>query len=612
MGRLRHSQDGASAVMLAFSLFLLIGASAIAVDIAAIWLDRSVDQKVTDSAAAAAVIAAIEDGPQEACEAALTYVAVNSDEIGAIDTTPCSTGPDAFATSCVPGSVDELTVTSGRFDITVTHPVADADPLMTSGIIGGTPQPLHLDDGTECERFAVEMQSTRDSLFAQVLGFNAGTTTVHTVATATEGDNEPPINLLVLDRHGCEAIKVRGGGGIIVEAVADTDSSGNPIGVAQGIAAADSDGSAGCSTAGVIAVEGTTSTLQADGPQNCGYGLGSTYNVSGFTAEEGCGLVQTYAPGTPGCAGGGANLPACSPGGGGSNPPDPVATRLNKPYTREKVDHRWNCYDDYDWSLGAPTGVSWATAALTAANEQDIEDCEEYDGTNDYIYQLIDAIGDVGDTPSASYGPWTYWQADNGWPCTLNPGIPYTWTGNMVIDCADFAVKDNVTINGSVVFNGNVAVTSGTGNFRVNKTVADPGFVFFRDGTLVKDAKAKLTFNYTMVYMSKTSQVTLSGGTGSLTWVAPDTGLDSQFDDLALWSDSTLDHNWAGQSGLVMEGVFFMPMAKAFYSGSSSQNQTDAQWIADKLEAAGNAVLRVTPAIGRSVSFEGVRTVLIR
>jgi hypothetical protein len=157
-----------------------------------------------------------------------------------------------------------------------------------------------------------------------------------------------------------------------------------------------------------------------------------------------------------------------------------------------------------------------------------------------------------------------------------------------------------------------VAVTSGTGNFRVNNTVADPGFIFFRNGTLVKDAQAKLTFNYSMVYMSKTSRVSLSGGTGSLTWIAPDTGLDSQFDDLALWSDSTLDHNWAGQSGLVMEGVFFMPMAKAFYSGSSSQNQTDAQWIADKLEAAGNAVLRVTPAIGRSVSFEGVRTVLIR
>jgi hypothetical protein len=61
-----------------------------------------------------------------------------------------------------------------------------------------------------------------------------------------------------------------------------------------------------------------------------------------------------------------------------------------------------------------------------------------------------------------------------------------------------------------------------------------------------------------------------------------------------------------------MEGVFFMPRATAEYRGGSSQQNTKAQWIADKLSAVGNSALVVAPADGRSVSFEGTGTTLIR
>jgi hypothetical protein len=62
-----------------------------------------------------------------------------------------------------------------------------------------------------------------------------------------------------------------------------------------------------------------------------------------------------------------------------------------------------------------------------------------------------------------------------------------------------------------------------------------------------------------------------------------------------------------------MEGVFFSPQATADYSGTADQNQTKAQWIADKLIARGQGVLVVQPEFGRAVEFPvAPQTTLIR
>jgi hypothetical protein len=143
----------------------------------------------------------------------------------------------------------------------------------------------------------VAMTATRDSLFAQLLGFDQGRTSVHTVATATTGENGPPINLLVLDRTGCQTIHVQGNGGIIVDAVVAEDDSGTPIGLVEGIAASDSDGSAGCTSDGVIDVDGSGSLLRADGPEGCASESG-THNDGGYTA----GWSRPTPQGLPGVA----------------------------------------------------------------------------------------------------------------------------------------------------------------------------------------------------------------------------------------------------------------------------------------------------------------------
>ena len=584
------SERGASMIMVAMALFVLFGTSALAVDIGALWLDRSADQKVTDSAAAAAVLEAVTTDGQEACAAALAYAAVNSDEIGTLDASGCT----VFAAVCNPGIAKTHTVSSGRYVITVTYPVPNADPLMTSGIIGASSQALDPTDGEPCDRVGVEMSATRESLFAQLLGFGQGTTSVHTVATAAIDDSDPPINLLVLDRTGCQSIWVQGGGGIIVDAVIAVDDDGNEVGLAPGIAAADSDGSAGCVANGVIDLDGTNSTLRADGP-TCP-GQSGTHSVGAYTAGEGCGRVQTFAPGTPGCDPV-VNVPACTPGSGGANQPAPAPTALARRLTRAPVDYPYNCWGDY---TAPPSGLSWATSPLTG--NQSIPGCTT--GGNDHIYDLIQAVGQNGPV-----GGFTAWNATLGHSCDLGSGAPaITVNGDVRIDCPSFTVRNNVRIVGDVVFDGNVMVTA-SGHLNIDNSLGSPGWAFFRNGLLSKGGSAHLTFDYTSVYMSRTSQIAMAAGAGSLTWIAPDS---DNFNDLALWSDSPLVQSWAGQAALRMEGVFFMPLARVDYSGTSGQNQTNAQWIAFALTARGGGNLVVRPSVDRAVPTGLPVTTLIR
>ena len=584
MTRVKNSDRGVSLVLTALALFALIGAAAIAVDFAALRADRSADQKVTDSASSAGALAILDGGGgQEACQAALSYVAINSEEISSIDTA-C----DTFSASCSPAVPESFITTVGRFTVTVVYPVDDVNALMTSGVLGGASQALVSEDGDPCERVGVQIAADREGVFSQLLGWDQGTTTVHSVAVgSTPSGDGVPINLLVLDRFTCQALHVQGNGGVVVNAVVNEDGTG----LLQGVAAADSDASSGCD--GVIQVDGSNAVLRADGPP-CPSESG-TGSVGGFPSGLGCGLVQSLASGTPGC-----NAPACVPGAGGANPPEPDPTALPGTLTRAPIDHRYNCVSDYSSLAG---GLEWATEALTSGNEQDIPGCTE--GTDDHVYDLISAVG-----PSGGAG-FSSWNADLGHACTQNSSDPdITIPGDVHIDCPNFIVRNHVTINGNAVFDGNVNVTSADGHLDIQNSFGSPGWAFFRGGTLTKDGQASLTFNFTAVYMSETSRVAMSGGSGALTWIAPDSG---PFDDLALWSDSPLVHNWAGQASLAMEGVFFTPRATADYAGTADQNQTKAQWIADKLVARGQGVLIVQPEFGRAVEFPvAPQTTLIR
>ncbi|MGQ0848919.1 MAG: hypothetical protein ACT4OP_07340, partial [Actinomycetota bacterium] len=485
-------------------------------------------------------------------------------------------------------------------------PVPDAHPMMSPGALGAGSQPVVAADGNPCERFGVQVAALHQAFISQVIGFNQGTTTVHAVARAfLPPPSGTPINLLILDRFGCETLKASGNGGIIVDAIYDPDTNS----LLPGEGAADSDGSIGCpADGGVIDIDGTNAIMRADGPPGCpGEEVVSPPDtVNGLPKGRGCGLIRTLAPGTPGC-----NWPACTASGGANpNNPNPLPTAMPSRLTRAPVDHRYNCRADYSAAL--PGSVSWAADPLTAANEQDIPGCAG--PGSDYVHQLIASVGSAG-PPSGLWSQWT-----NFYPCDLpSSQPPISISGNWWIDCPNptpWNIRTQVTIaNGSVVADGNVAVTSNDGHLTLNNT-GDPGFMFLRGGVFSKDGQASISLLETIVYASKASRIFMAGGgIGTLTWIAPDDS-GHRFDDLALWSDSTVTtvtHFWAGQAALTLEGVFFVPIVTVEYAGQGSQQQTKAQFIADRLHARGQGVLVVSPVADRAVGIRPPpQTVLVR
>ena len=598
LARIRTVNSDEAGSVIVLVTFLMVGIlllTGLVIDLGGAWGYRASQQSISDSAAAAGAIALAETGNgREACETAKSYVIANARGVDALAGIDCI----AFPVFCEADTTETTaTTTSGRYTVTISYPVVDDSPLMGSEIRGALSQPATAEDGDPCNRVGVAIASEWKATFSSLAGIESFDANVHTVANSSlTSGGLVPINLLVLDRTGCETIQSSGNGGIYIDAVytpdLDGDSgNGSVPGLLQGVAASDSDGSDGCTgDDGVIDMEGSNSVLRADGPAGCADETG-THLVDGQIAGDGCGRIQTLAPGTPGC-----NFPACTFGGG--NKPNPEPTALNRRLTRAPIDHRYNCKRDYST---IPGSIAWATDPLTPANAQDIRGCAE--APDPHIDDLIEAVGEVG-IPTGFQS----WKAA-GYPCIVD-GPPATTilvpSGNWYVDCAIFEVKRTVIFQGgNVVFAGSVDIVS-TGTLAINADAisldaVDPeAWVFLRTGVLRKAGDATLIMNNTMLYASKTAHIEMAGGDGALTWVAPDQG---DFDDLALWGESATTHLWAGQADLTLEGAFFTPLATAEYAGTAGQNQIRAQFVADRLHARGQGTLVVSPGLGRSVDF---------
>jgi len=603
--RIRHlagDESGAVLVLLAVVMAVLLVATALVIDIAAVRTLRINQQSISDAAAAAGALTAGEGGvPREVCQVTKAYVEINATEFAALSGVDCSVWSDV---SCDPGVEAVVSDTQNGITVRIIYPVTDASSLMSSSAVGAVAQPASTDDGLDpCQRVGVEISSTWNTLFGRLAGVESVDATVHTVAKSNLPAGESvPLNLLVLDRTGCQALLAAGNGGILVAPVLNPDLDGDPTngftpGLEPGVAAADSDASSGC--VGVIDLDGSNSVIQADGPAGCSQQFGSDYTYEGHAAGAGCGQIQTLAPGTPGC-----NLPACSIGGGGQTPlPDPTA--LPNRLTRAPVDHRFNCTADYT-TLSPPLLV-WATDPLTAANQQDIPPCPDSATDAPHIHDLINLVKQSGTPPG--YQTWS----TAGFPCILPTSTPpLLLPGDWHIDCPQLKVNSTLIFTGgNVVFDGDVSIQA-SGTLAVNTTAPVPtnpstyvaatpeAWVFLRNGALKKAGQGSLYLHNTTLYVSKTSTIGLTGGTGEVLWISPNQG---DFDDLALWSDSPIRHKFAGQAVLTLEGIFFAPLATIEYTGNGSQKQVRAQFIAHRLHAGGNGALVIAPEFGRAVTF---------
>ncbi len=568
----REDRGGVAAVV-GVCLTLLLAVAALTIDLGQLRLDRTANQAAADTAALAAA-ASLDDSPKDACIAAAGYLAHNLDE-PSLAAAPCVTMP-ASCTGAMPAHA--VAATAGRFAVRILHPVPDSHQLMEPGAIGAPAQPVLSFDGDQCERVAVEVTETHNGVFSGVLGEDTSKTSVHAVAIR-DGDGEVPserlLNLVVLERRDCRALRVGGGGdepSLVARAVVD------PLGqLHPGVIAVDSDGTGDdCGSQGTIDVNGSSAAIRADGAAGC------PEELSPLGTGLGCGGIEVVAPGPPGCT-----MPACS--STGSVDPDPV--QVAGPLTRAPVDHRYNCKPAYPAAL-------------------DIVGCDGV-APRPYIDELQAAVGPAGI-------PFGYQRYEDTYPCSVAPSSVVTVPqGNWVVGCS-LDVKGTLTfVGGNVIFDDDVGLNSGghllvnTANtaalswtptvpYDITESSAGAAFVYLRNGSISKTGGASVTMMGTAVVMSESGSVDLSGGAGVLAWSAPTEG---PFEDLSLWSDSAATHSFAGQATLNLEGIFFTPEATMRYTGSGGQDQVAAQFVTRFLHLQGNGSLVVAPMYQRALEF---------
>jgi hypothetical protein len=592
--RIRQDESGIYSVLFVILLGVFIMSGALAVDLGALYFTRHATQSVADMAATAGGMeleptdTEAAGTPFGACVAAWDYAVTNLRDASNTAPHPCSGMPSSGLT-CDPTTATTVTGATGPYTISISWPVPDTDPRMASHDTDEI-------DGSPCQRVAVTVQRDNDLLLGGFAGGGnqsvVGSSAVaRAQASLVSGDL---VALVVLERTDCQALTASGQGNVIVKSTKVQDSNGNDVWV-PGAITVDSDGTTNC----------------ASNPRYVIAPLGNNVNsfiVAENTIDGAPGVLLSHAQlANPTRA---VNPAVCGPNG------SPLSTRPVQPcpvggarITRAPIDHRYNCLWSYPSSF-------------------DIVGCPGADPTNptgDYIDQLRTKY--VGFSNSSIPGglsiyPDNYTGPTPTDPCTFNSATTVTLpAGNWFINCPNTGGSGNspgfVMQNagavfeagpGEIVFAG--ALDLGSGTFTIGSSTQQ-SIVYVRPynasrGGNIEQNDASVTFQNTFVYLQD-GVFTAGGNSGPIRWIAPDDD-NFPFDALALWSESSNEHRIGGQGNLDLEGTFFMPNAKFTYGGQGFQQQAKAQFVARKLEFAGQGQLLMEPDPERitKVSITGV------
>ena len=583
--------DGAALVLIAMSMTFFIGMAALAIDLGALRGDIRADRLAADAAVTAGV-AAVDPfsggDAQQACEVAWDYLLLNLDDEGGSVTPPnCA----LLAGVCIPGVAIDVPASAGPYSFLITSPVPDGLTLMGSQSINT------LIDGEPCQRLGVSVERTRDHWFAIVIGSASGSTNVSAVARHAAGSGGGEIvPLLILEPISCDALYTSGQGRVTVSWLIET----------PGFIVVDSDGS------------------KTDNPNRCG---NISWTIDSKGNQKGWIRAIPTPSGTPSVI-----LSYALSGAAGANParaydlddttspvdpaditePDelllpqtwfrlfPTPSFVSQRITRAAIDHRYNCkaaYDDYPLDLGNP-GLGGIP----------ISPC--LDAPAPYIENLDNAYKGSG-SPSG-FQQWTEFpDGTPRYPCQVDDNIAVV--GDWWVDCpGGLIIGDSNTVEfsaGDVVLDGDIDLRS-FGTLRVNPAPTTDHFVFIRKGgDLIKGGQSSMFLTQTFVFI-KEGRINIGAGDGGLVWTAP---LAGNFEDIALWSESPLQHQLGGQAGNILTGTFFTPLADPFsLTGQSGQLQTRAQFITRRLEVKGQGVVMMHPDPDRSTPIPIREVRLIR
>lgn len=619
MSKLTRSRDdeGAYAILYALLVIVLVGVTALVIDISTLREDRRQNRSAADAAAVAAASSLDTSrgtaNPQKACNDAWSYLVTDLPATAPADN-KCTRFPTTF-TTCPTTPVSYPAVSANpNFNIVITWPVPDNSTLLTAPDIrpaDATVAQQNVDtsvDGTDpCSRIGVQISLSRTPFLAGgAFGVGATTTQVTSVARGISkpGPADVIAALNVLEQNDCQAILTSGQGFVDVKAVGD-----HPGIIAVESAGHESGSSCPNNHPYVIdeaKVGNSQASIFADGPLGPGQGQILAYAMNAAPVGN---IPQAYTP---------------------------VGPTLLSP---------------------TPTVLSDRVQGRPITN---IYDCKPSRGCTDsptqYLTNLQTAFGGSGTPQPYAASPVPYGTAafktlpgDPAVPtfkCKDNPqDRTFVPAGNWYINCTKLTVSGQLVIaGGNVVTAGGIDL--GGGCFAMNvplsdasscPTVQDTGtaaattvpspqtesILYMRSGDFTKGAQAALFMPRTFTYLAN-GIIDFGAGSGTLLWTnpihnasEPTTCVDaacenSRFGKLALWSESTRTHQLGGQTTLGLRGIMFTPKATFSYSGATTQSQTSSQFWALKLNVGGQSGLVMAPDPTDSVPRPLSSALLIR
>ena len=580
------SEDsGVFAILFALVIFTVVGIAGLTVDVGSLRLDREAGRAASDASATAGAAVLSTGGPRVACVAAMNYALSNLDLVA---TPTCPEFPTTMA-SCASTVASSATVNG--ITVRVRWPIQDADPAMTFPDVrpGSATQNITTSDGQPCSRIAVDISRPRTFKFAALLGARAGSTTTSSVAAATmrnSGNGSAP--LVSLDPNSCNALNVNGGAHVLVTHADTPDVTGA---FAPGRVIVDSDGAGGAvnCNGGVTTIDASNNSwIRAQDGLNADLSAGALATISSYAVAVGNSDAYESAD-VSGCVHSSTNV---------SGALCPVPSASSGRVGQFAFDSAFNCK--------LSNGCTSATSSSA------------------YIDQLI----------SFAAAP-TYARYSS---CTT-PTIGTTViSGNVWVDCpSGFKVRNTTVFTGNkVVFNGDVS-TQGAGAcllFGVNAILGTPVTCLTPAVSLLPYSASTETTVYIAGGLAIPSNTTLVapqtfmmirglfnvGGTlyqtapfgQTLTGSACTPGSaaappsTSCFANLAIWDDfvtSSQSHNLSGGGGFRLDGALYLPVGEFVFNGNSSANQTNAQFVANRITITGGGELTLTPSPSRQILF---------
>lgn len=648
MGRLvrRRTDDesGATLILIAISMVAMLIMAGIVLDLGVVRSDKTNNKSTADFATAAGMRAL--EGPggtirsfQGACGAA-QYLVQNSDQmddlsgqwktaagvsVAPFNRNAADCGLGAFRDlACLPDYLADYEATWAWLDATADggkmavdiysgYQLPDPDFTETSSQGSDTGDPLL----GNCDHIGVIIGETQPAGFSALAGADELNSTIRSVGRVTVGSQQTEVvALLLLEMVDCQALFTNGNNARVRVRATPVGAPTRP-----GLIHLNSDARGGGCTGSNRAIEG--SLYSGGGPSIIAEGAGP-----GKPGKIGVRAVVT----NPAYA----HTPACDDPlvAGCTISPVPIDRGI---VTRRPVDERFRLPLQAARSQ-ANTRFGWTSATLPGDYAY-VGDCTSLAGTT------VTAAG-IGAAK-------VFCDAD----FSVGPGATVIFDDTI----EEVVVKGRVSVQGQLELNnprgfyvrGTTSTGKNAAGFDVNggrllvnhrgaaSCAARPGSaaevnkLFLGGGGLNGGSNAVFRLCQTFVHAMGNGSIPATDGvnpynnlqngwvrTGAqstVDWSAPDATDDplqpgdarfSNFEDMALWTETSEVSEVGGQGGLTITGIFFLPNANPVkLSGQSSIGQPfNAQFIARKLELRGVTSLEMAPNPNDSIPtpvFEG-------